>query len=102
MTQRHYYVDLSVLIAFVLSGICLFCRCHRKSQANADESTGDTEPLGEPACIGLSEEETSPNIPEESDVYAHTPVEETMPMMVTAEKQDSTEEEDSRLPLELD
>lgn len=87
------------MIAFVLSCICLFFQCLRKSQENANESTGDTEPLGEPACIGLSQQETSPNIPEESDVYAHTPVEETMPMMMTSEKQDDTEEEESKLTL---
>ncbi|CAM4480856.1 unnamed protein product [Leuciscus chuanchicus] len=100
VTQRYYYVAPSVLTGFVLSCICLFFRCHRKSQANANESTGDTEPLREPAFIGLSQQETSPNIPEESDVYPRTPVEETMPMMVTSEKQDNTEEEESRLPLE--
>ncbi|XP_056092829.1 uncharacterized protein si:dkey-22i16.9 [Rhinichthys klamathensis goyatoka] len=98
VTQRYYYVAPSVL-AFFLS-CCLFYWCHRKSQANANEYTGVTEPLREPACIGLSQEETSPNIPEESDVSAHTPVEETMPMRVTPEKQDNTEEEESILPLE--
>lgn len=93
MTQRCYYVAPSVLAGFVLSGICLVVfRCLRKSQVN--ESTGVTELLREPACIGLSQQETSPNISEESDVYIHTPVEETMPMMGTSEKQDNTEEEE--------
>ncbi|XP_077102549.1 uncharacterized protein LOC143753751 [Siphateles boraxobius] len=96
VTQRYYYVaPLSVLAVFVLSCICLFFGCHRKSQANANESTGVTEPLREPAYIGLSQQETSPNIPEESDICTHTPVEETMPVMVTSEKQDNTEEEES-------
>lgn len=46
-------------------------------------------PLREPACIGLSQEESNP----EPDVCPHTPVEETMPeTMRTTEKQDNTEE----------
>lgn len=100
VTQRHRYIALSVLTAFVLSCICLFfwCKCHRKSKApeaqyyyNATESTVDIEPSREPACIGLSQQETSPNISEDFDVNTHTPIEETMPMM-TSDKQDSTEE----------
>lgn len=100
VTQRHHYIALSLLTAFALSCICLFfwCKCHRKSQApearynyNAAESTVDIEPSREPACIGLSQQETSPNISEDSDIYTHTQTEDTMPMMTT-EKQDSTEE----------
>ncbi|KAK9981275.1 hypothetical protein ABG768_000828 [Culter alburnus] len=98
VTQRHHYIALSLLTAFALSCICLFfwCTCHRKSQApearynyNAAESTADKEPSREPACIGLSQQETSPNISEDSVIYIPTPIEETMPMMTT-EKQDST------------
>lgn len=101
VTQWYYYVALSVLTAIVLICICLliWCKCHRKSQApvarsdyNATESTVVIVPPREPACIELSQQETGPNISEESDIYTHTPVEETTPMMTT-EKQDSTDKE---------
>ncbi|XP_016416755.1 uncharacterized protein LOC107746920 isoform X1 [Sinocyclocheilus rhinocerous] len=98
VTQRHHYITLPVLIDFIL--ICLFlcCQYHRQSQAqqyrcsyNAIQSNVNInpEPMREPACIGLSQQETNP----EPDVRPHTPVEETMPEPVRpTEKQDNTEE----------
>lgn len=98
MTQRHHYIVLSVPSGLVL--ICLFlcCWCHRQSELqqyccsyNAMQSDVDInpDPLREPACIGLSQQETNP----EPDVRPRTPVEETMPEPVrTTEKQDNTEE----------
>ncbi|XP_067259196.1 uncharacterized protein si:dkey-22i16.9 [Chanodichthys erythropterus] len=100
VTQGHHYIALSLLTAFALSCICLFfwCKCHRKSQApeaqyyySAAESTADIEPSREPACIGLSQQETSTNVSEDSHIYTHAPIEDTMTMMST-KKQDSTED----------
>ncbi|XP_016090094.1 uncharacterized protein [Sinocyclocheilus grahami] len=100
VTQIHHFITVSVLIGFTVICICLiiWCQCHGQSQAqqyrcsyNAVLSNVDInpEPLREPACIGLSQQETSP----EPDVCPRTPVEETMPETVrTTEKQDNTEE----------
>ncbi|XP_067298761.1 uncharacterized protein si:dkey-22i16.9 [Pseudorasbora parva] len=107
VAQRNCYVSLSVLIGFVVICICLYF--WYKSQAteisfysNEEETTylSVRDPSREPASIGLSQQETSPNISGEVDIYARTPVEETMPMMVTNEKPDNNEEEESKLLLE--
>lgn len=98
VTQRHHYIPLSVLIGFFF--ICLFLcwQCHRQSQAQQHRCSYSAiqsvvnmnpEPMREPACIGLSQQETNP----EPEVCPRTPVEETMPEPVrTTEKEDNTEE----------
>lgn len=98
VTQRHHYIPLSVLISFFF--ICLFLcwQCHRQSQAQQHRCSYSAiqsvvnmnpEPMREPACIGLSQQETNP----EPEVRPRTPVEETMPEPVrTTEKEDNTEE----------
>lgn len=100
VTQRHYFTTVFALIGLAVISICLiiWCQCHGQSPAqqyscryNAVPSNVDInpEPSREPACIGLSQEESNP----EPDVHPHTPVEETMPETVkTTEKQDNTEE----------
>ncbi|KAL0146460.1 hypothetical protein M9458_058235 [Cirrhinus mrigala] len=98
VTQRHHYIAMFVPIGFILICLILWCRFHRQPRAwqylcnyNVIQSAVDInpEPLREPACIGLSQQETNP----EPDVCPRTPVEETMPEPErTTEKQDYTEE----------
>ncbi|XP_073698978.1 uncharacterized protein [Garra rufa] len=97
VTQRHHYIAMSVPVGFIL--ICLFLcwQYHRQTQPlqyrisyNTMQAAVDInpEPSREPACIGLSQQETNP----EPDIRPRTPVEETMPETErTIEKQDNTE-----------
>ncbi|XP_043092460.1 uncharacterized protein si:dkey-22i16.9 [Puntigrus tetrazona] len=94
--RRRYFIPVSVVSVFAVICVCLIVgwRCHRQSQAQQYRCSYNTiqsgvEILREPACIGLSQQETEP----EPEVRARTPVEETMPETVrTTEKQDDTEE----------
>lgn len=101
--RRHHltsYVIILVFVAILLFPGGLFClyQYFRKSHQpkrimyfNNHQSTVKTEmePLREPAKIGLSQQETRQDIPEQLDI-TQTPVEETSPeILMTTEKQDS-------------
>lgn len=88
-------------LVLLFIGLFLWCKYHRKSQVpenrsyyNARESIVVIESSQrESAYIGVPQQETNPNMSGDLEDYPGLPVEETMPVILTTEKQDNIAEE---------
>ncbi len=100
---NRFFVALLALLGLVLLfiGLFLWCKYYRKSQVpenrsyyNARESAVVIESSQrDSAYIGLPQQETNPNISGDLEDDPGLPVEETMPVILTTEKQDNIDEE---------
>ncbi|XP_058635435.1 uncharacterized protein si:dkey-22i16.9 [Onychostoma macrolepis] len=85
------------LVLFI--GLFVWCKYYRNRSYNTRESAVVIgSPQRESAYIGLPQQETNPHISGDLEDYPDLPVEETMPVILTTEKQDNIDEEQSMLP----